>query len=80
MKSIYLGQLPYDTTEADIRRLLEPYGVVHSVIIGSDRDLGELKSFALVEMELTSEEDPVEAISGLRLRGETLQARFAPLR
>lgn len=78
MKSIFLDQLPFDTTEEDVRPLFEPFGVVHSVIIGSDRDLGQIKCFALIELEQTSQEDPIEALQELTIRGETLQARLAP--
>lgn len=78
MKSIFIDQLPFDATEEDIRPLLEPFGVVHSVIIGSDRDLGQKKCFALVELEQQSQEDPIAAVNGRTVRGETLQARLAP--
>jgi RNA recognition motif-containing protein len=78
MKSIYVDQLPFEATEEDVRPLFEPFGIVHSVIIGSDRDLGELKCFALIELEETSDADPVAAVDGSIYRGLTLRVREAP--
>lgn len=78
MKSIYVDQLPFEATEEDVRPLFEPYGIVHSVIIGSDRDLGELKCFALIELEETTDTDPIAAVDGSFVRGLTLRVREAP--
>jgi RNA recognition motif-containing protein len=78
MKSIYVDQLPFDATEEDVRALFGRYGTVHSIIIGSDRDLGEQRCFALIEMEQTEDGDPVADIDGTEIRGCTLEVREAP--
>jgi RNA recognition motif-containing protein len=78
MKSIYLDQLPFDATEEDVRALFGPYGVIHSIIIGSDRDLGELKCFALIEMDETAGQDAVREVDGKTVRGRMIEVSEAP--
>lgn len=78
MKSIYVNQLPFDATEEDVRALFGRYGVIHSIIIGSDRDLGELACFALIEMEETAGQDAVEETNGATVRGHVLEVGEAP--
>lgn len=78
MKAIHVDELPYDATEEDVRSLFEPYGIVHSVIIGSDRDLGEFKCFALIEMDEQTSGRAVDEVNGRTVRGSALKVREAP--
>ena len=50
MKNIYVGNLSYDATEDQIRSLFEAYGAVDRVSIVTDRDTGQPRGFAFVEM------------------------------
>lgn len=47
---IYVGNLSSDTTEADLRRVFEPYGKVASVIIMQDKVSQNPLGFGFVEM------------------------------
>ena len=47
---LYVGNLSYTTTEADLRTLFAKAGEVVSVTMIKDRDTGDSKGFAFVEM------------------------------
>ena len=46
---LYVGNLPYNTTDDDLRTLFSQYGAVTSVAIITDRDTGRSKGFGFVE-------------------------------
>ena len=63
MKNIYVGNLGFQTTEQDIRSLFEAYGAVERVNLVTDRDSGQPRGFAFVEM--TNDAEAEKAIAGL---------------
>ena len=46
---LYVGGLPYATTEADLEGLFSEHGTVESVRVITDRDTGRSKGFGFVE-------------------------------
>ena len=48
--NLYVGNLPYETTEAELSKLFGEYGQVESAKIITDRDSGRSKGFGFVEM------------------------------
>lgn len=60
---LYVGNLPYSTTEEDLRKLFSQYGNVESVAVITDRDTGRSKGFGFVEFP--DENEARNAISGL---------------
>ena len=68
---IYVGSLSYDVTEEELRQEFIAFGKVESVSIIKDRDSGQSKGFAFVEMPVVSEGQA--AITGLN--GKTLKDR-----
>lgn len=62
MKSIYVGNLPYSTTNEQMIELFGQFGVVSSVKLINDRETGRAKGFGFVEME---DEEALKAISAL---------------
>lgn len=60
---LYVGNLPYNTSEDDLRTLFSQYGSVDSVAIITDRDTGRSKGFGFVEFG--NDEEAKNAISGL---------------
>ena len=52
---IYVGNLSYSTTEDDLRSLFSQAGTVASVALIKDRDSGQSKGFAFVEMSNQAE-------------------------
>ena len=78
MKNIFVGNLNSDTTPERIRSLFEPLGTVCKLKLMTDRDTGQSRGFAFVEMSVDSE--GVAAISGLNgrdLDGRTLNINEA---
>ncbi len=63
---LYVGNLPFDTTEETIRELFAQCGTVVSVALIKDRDTGQSKGFAFVEM--SSQKEAQTAISTLNGR------------
>ena len=61
--NIYVGNLPYSTTEDELRELFAQHGSVVSVNIIKDRETGNSKGFGFVEMAEQSEAE--EAINEL---------------
>jgi cold-inducible RNA-binding protein len=47
---LYVGNLPYETTESDLQALFEATGQVSTVNIVRDRATGQARGFAFVEM------------------------------
>ena len=58
---LYVGNLPFDTTEADLQALFAQAGTVETVNVVRDRDTGRARGFAFVEM--ATEADAQKAIS-----------------
>lgn len=48
---LYVGNLPYETTESDLQTLFETAGQVSTVNIVRDRATGQARGFAFVEMQ-----------------------------
>ncbi len=48
--NIYVGNLPFSTTEEEIRDLFSAYGAVESIKLITDRETGQLRGFGFVEM------------------------------
>ena len=47
---LYVGNLPYQTTESDLQTLFEPMGAVETINVVTDRATGQARGFAFVEM------------------------------
>ncbi|HEV3333136.1 MAG TPA: RNA-binding protein [Bryobacteraceae bacterium] len=78
MKNIFVGNLSFGTTEDSIRSMFESYGTVDRVNVVTDRDTGQARGFAFVEMSVDAE--GIAAINGLNgkdLDGRTLNVNEA---
>lgn len=71
--NIYVGNLPYDTTEADLIELFSEFGEVVKTVIIFDRDTGRSKGYGFVEMAQDDEgAAAIESLSGGEFRGRYL--------
>ncbi len=77
MKSIYVGNLPFSSTEEDIRGLFEQYGAVHSVKLVSDRETGRPRGFGFVEMDDAAANNAISGLNGKDLGGRPLRINEA---
>ncbi len=62
-KKLYVGSLPYNITEQELRDVFAPFGAIESVRIISDKFSGRSKGFGFVEM--ATEEEAQKAIDGM---------------
>jgi RNA recognition motif-containing protein len=75
---LYVGNLPYATTEDDLRDLFSQAGTVTSVTVVKDRDSGLSKGFAFVEMGSSNDaESAIEMFNGYSLLNRTLRVDAA---
>ena len=63
MKNLFIGNLPFSTTEADLRSMFEKFGAVERVSVITDRDTGKSRGFGFVEM--SDDSAAAQAIAGL---------------
>jgi cold-inducible RNA-binding protein len=63
VKNIFVGNLDFGTTEESVRQLFESFGAVDRVNLVRDKDTGQPRGFAFVEMADSGEAD--QAIAGL---------------
>jgi RNA recognition motif-containing protein len=70
---LYVGNLPYSTTDDDLRTLFAEYGTVESTAVISDRETGRSKGFGFVELSSKEEADKaIEALNGKDNGGRNL--------
>jgi cold-inducible RNA-binding protein len=78
MKNIFVGNVSFQTSEQQIRSLFETHGTVDRVNVVTDRDTGQARGFAFVEMSNTSEADQaIAALNGTDVDGRTLNVNEA---
>jgi RNA recognition motif-containing protein len=63
-KKVYIGNLPFETTEQQVRDLFAPYGSIDSITMVRDRDTNRFRGFCFVEMKAAADADA--AIAGLK--------------
>ena len=65
MTNIYVGNLDFSTSEDRLRPLFAAYGAVKTVTVVTDRDTGQPRGFAFVEMTSAGEaRDAIRALNG----------------
>lgn len=75
---LYVGNLPFTTTEDELRSVFEQHGGVGSVNVITDRETGRSRGFAFVEMEDSSAaEAAMRALDGSDLGGRSLRVNEA---
>jgi cold-inducible RNA-binding protein len=78
MMKIFVGNLNYSTTEDDLRTAFSAYGTVERVSVVTDRDTGQPRGFAFVEMANRNEaETAISVLNGSELNGRTLNVNEA---
>jgi len=75
--NIFVGNLPFSTSEEEIRALFAEYGNVESVRLITDRDTGRSRGFGFVEMESEAANAAIQALNGTELGGRALRVNEA---
>ena len=73
MKSVYVGNLPYATTDNELKALFEPFGTVYGARIKTDRDTGRPLGYGFVQMEDADAAKAIAALDGKEHAGRNLR-------
>lgn len=77
-KKLYVGNLAYSVTDADLQRLFSAHGQIQSAQVIMDRDSGRSKGFGFVEMSSDDEaRAAIEALNGKDEGGRALTVNEA---
>jgi RNA recognition motif-containing protein len=77
LKTIYVGNLPFSATEAEVHELFAQHGTVNSVKLITDRETGKPRGFGFVEMERDGASAAIQALNGADFNGRTLRVNEA---
>jgi RNA recognition motif-containing protein len=77
MTTIHVGNLPFSATEAEVRSLFEQFGRVDTVKIVNDRDTGQPRGFAYVDMPGADAHDAIQHTNGFEMNGRALRVSEA---
>ncbi len=76
--SIYVGNLDYELGKEDLEEVFSEYGKVTRVDLPTDRETGQKRGFAFVEMQSEDEESAaINALDGAEWVGRTLKVNQA---
>jgi RNA recognition motif-containing protein len=75
---LYVGNLPFSTTDSDLRELFEQHGAIESANVITDRESGRSRGFGFVEFEDAGKADEaMRALDGRDLDGRPLRVNEA---
>lgn len=78
MKNLFVGNMSFQTAEADLRALFEPFGAITRVHLATDRETGRARGFAFVEMANDAEAaKAIAALDGKEVDGRKLKVNEA---
>ena len=77
-RKLYVGNLPYSTTQDSLQTTFSQCGTVDSVNIITDRDTGQSKGFGFVEMSSDSEaQKAIQELNGTNIDGRDIRVNEA---
>lgn len=78
MTNIFVGNLNYQTTQEELMQAFSQFGAVERVSIITDRDTGQPRGFAFVEMTDRREaENAINSLNGQQLNGRAMNVNEA---
>jgi len=78
MKSLFVGNMSFQTSESELRELFAPFGQVTRVHMAMDRETGRARGFAFVEMPNDAEAAAaMTALDGKEVGGRNLKENEA---
>jgi RNA recognition motif-containing protein len=78
LMNIYVGNLPYSTTDADLEAMFQQFGSVQSAKVIFDRETQRSKGFGFVEMASSDDGNKaIEALNGNEVGGRQLRVNEA---
>jgi len=77
-KKLYVGNLSYETGNAELEQMFAAFGTVQSAQVIMDRDTGRSKGFGFVEMGTDQEaQAAIDGLSGKQVGGRNLTVNEA---
>lgn len=76
MKKMFVGNLPTNATEDDVRELFSEYGTVRSIRLATDVFTGKCREFGFVEMEGDEAKASVTGLNGRSMADKPLRVGF----
>ena len=76
-KKVYVGNLPFRTTEEELTGLFQQVGAVESVSIITDRETGRSKGFGFVSMNSDDAHKAIAQFNGTQFNGRALTVNEA---
>ena len=76
MKKIFVGSLPSDATQDDVKDMFSEYGTVRSIDIARDIFTGKCKGFGFVEMEGHEARAAIKGLDNKMLGGNSIKVKF----
>lgn len=77
MAKIYVGNLPFTASEADVRALFSQHGTVNAVSLPTDRETGRPRGFGFVEMSQADAARAIQSLNGYSMNGRPLRVNEA---
>ncbi len=77
---MYVGNLPFSATAAEIEQLFAQYGEVISCVLPTDRETGRPRGFGFVEMNEADAQKAMRALDGQQFGGRALKVNEAQAR
>ena len=76
MKKMFVGNLPSDVSEDNIRSLFSEFGTVRSIHLMTDVFTGKCRGFGFVEMEGHEARAAIEGLKGKSIGGKMLRVKY----
>lgn len=74
---VYVGNLPWSTTDLDLQDLFSPFGSVESATVVTDRDSGRSRGFGFVEMAAQHAAEAIAKLNGHQVESRALRVNEA---
>ena len=71
VKKLYVGNIPYETTDVELNEFFSEHGKVHDVYMPKNND-GSPRGFAFVGMKQESVDELIEATNGVDFKGRPI--------
>ena len=77
MMNIYVGNIPFRSTNDDLQKVFEAHGEVISVFLPTDRQSGRPRGFGFVEMSVEDGKKAIAELDGFEMEGRNLRVNEA---
>ena len=77
MKKLYVGNLPWSVSDAELHDMFSAIGTVHSATVIMDRETGRSRGFGFVEMDDSAADEAVAELNSKEVNGRQLRVNEA---